>query len=118
MADADEFGSVTAKWRQTDDGTVQLVKIGQDSPNKALRNIYPSQIEAEAAAAAKLDEIKRGGHRLGLTMPAQPQLSAESQITLSGFKPGADGNWSIRSVSHELKSSGFTTRIEAERPQS
>ena len=117
LADADEFGSVTAKWRQGSDGTVQTVKAGEASPAKALRNIFASKAEATAAAYAKLNELGRAGHRLSLTMPAKPQLSAESQITLSGFKSGADGTWSITSATHELRSGGFTTKIEAERPQ-
>ena len=117
LADADEFTAVTAKWRQSSDGQVQTVKAGEGSPVKALRNVYASEAEAMAAAIAKLDELKRGGHKLDLTMPAQPHLSAESQISLKGFKKQVDGPWSITSITHELRGGGFTSRLQAERPQ-
>ena len=117
LKDANDFTAVTAKWREGSNGELQTFKAGEGSPVKALRNLFSSEAEAKAAATGKLSEIKRAGHKLSLIMPAQPQLAAESPITLKGFKGEVDGTWSITSITHELKGSGFTSRLEAERPE-
>lgn len=118
LADADDYGSVKAKWHNDETGEQEVFTQGEGEPAKALRNVFKTEAEAQRAALAEVSKIKRAGHKLSISMAAKPELAAESQITLLGFGAGADGTWSITSAVHELKGSGFTTRLSAERPQS
>ena len=48
---------------------------GKGSPVKRLRHTHST--EAEGAAKAKLDELKRGDDTLSITMPGDPLVAAE-----------------------------------------
>ena len=45
-----------------------------------------------------------------------PTVSAESPLTLSGFRNGIDSRWIATRVSHEINNSGYANQVEAETP--
>ena len=64
-----------------------------------------------------MDALNRGAVALSLSLrPGAPAVSAESPLTLSGFRDGVDGRWIVTRVSHELSGGGLTTEVEAEHP--
>lgn len=110
------YRSVVALWQDRDAARRQEVTAGEGSPVLRLRHIHQSEAEAMAVAAAKLDEITRSSDTFEATFPGDPLIAAETRILTLGFRAGVNGLWSIKTATHILDSSGFTTSISAERP--
>lgn len=119
LADRPGYRSVRAYWYDTAAGRRVEVTAGDGEPVYALRDDHADEATARAAAKARLDILKRGSATLSLTIePGVPAVSAESPLTLSGFRSGVDGLWIAARVSHEIDNSGYSTRVEAETPTS
>ena len=114
-AKRDDFKSVEAYWQNTQTGKKEKVTEGEGSPVKKLRHTYATEDEARRAARAKLSETSRGSKTFNVTIPGNPLIAAEGQINVKGFVEGVNGTWSIVRVRHEIRLSGFTTQIEAEK---
>lgn len=110
------YKSVIAAWQDTKAAKRKEVTAGSGDPVFKLRHIYSSEQEAKQAADAKLQEVARGNDTFEVAIPGDPLVAAEGRILAVGFRPGVDGLWSIKSVTHEIGSGGFTTSISAERP--
>lgn len=118
LAARGSFNSVQASWHDQQTGLRETVTAGDGAPVKRLRHTYATQVEADQAAKAKLNELARGKDTLSITMPGDPLVAAEGQILASGFRIGVSGLWSITSARHQISSGGFRTTIETERPKS
>ncbi|MCY4584883.1 MAG: contractile injection system protein, VgrG/Pvc8 family [Bryobacterales bacterium] len=117
LADRPGYRSVRAYWYDTAAGRRVEVTAGDGEPVYALRDDHADEATARAAAKARLDALERGSATLGLTLkPGVPTVSAESPLTLSGFRNGVDGLWIAARVSHEIDNSGYSTRVEAGTP--
>ena len=66
-----------------------------------------------AAIKAKLNQLQRGTGTLNISLPGNPAFMAEGKLTIIGIRSGADGDWSITSVEHQLDNSGYVCRINA-----
>ncbi|TGH28141.1 MAG: hypothetical protein ERJ68_00035 [Aphanocapsa feldmannii 277cI] len=78
-----------------------------------LPELFPTLADAEAAGRAKLRSLNTSQLRVTLKGPGHPHLAAEGTVRLSGVHRLIDGEpLSIRSVRHQLGSSGYTTSIE------
>lgn len=117
LATRGNFKAVEAHWHNEATGQKETVTAGEGRPNKRLRHVHSSKVEAENAAKAKLGEFKRGDDTLSITMPGDPLVAAEGQIFAYGFRIGVSGLWSITSARHELSGGGFTTSIKTEKPK-
>lgn len=117
LATRGNYQSVEATWHNKETGTKDKVVAGEGSPVKKLRHTYGTKAEAEKAAKAKLDEMKRGGDKLRVTMPGDPTLAAEGQVLALGFRVGVAGLWSTTQARHAIRGSGFITQIQAEKPK-
>jgi phage protein D len=62
--------------------------------------------------------LSRGTGVASLELPGRPEVAAETPISLSGFAPELDGSWITTTVVHTLGSSGLTTSVTAEPPDS
>lgn len=118
-ADRKNYGAVTARYRDKAANTdidVTVTTADDDSPTYTLRNTYPDEAAAKAAAKAKLGSLKRGTVTLSLDgIRGMPAASAEAPLTVSGICGEVDAiAWVIKDAEHALTNSGFTTRIEAE----
>jgi hypothetical protein len=111
-------GSVVARWRDTDAAETMEVVVGEGEPVNRLATTYPDEAAARAAAQAELRRGQRGEQRLELTLPGDPRLMAEGRLVLEGFREGADGEWLITSVEHQLDDAGYRCRVQAELPGS
>jgi phage protein D len=97
----------------------KFLTSAQGEPMRRLRHCYPTEDSARCAAQAELDKMACSEHKLTLTMPGDPMLSAELPLVVSGFREGVDGNWLIIRATHILdKNSGYQCEIEADKPNS
>ena len=117
LASRGNFKAVEAHWHDEATGKKETVIAGEGSPVKRLRHTHSTKAEAESAAKAKLDELKRGDDTLSITMPGDPLVAAEGQIIALGFRIGVSGLWSITRARHAIDGGGFETQIKTEKPK-
>lgn len=106
--------SAKATWHDHKAGKRKSVTAGSGSPTHRDRRLYRTEAEAEAAAAGKLDDLKRGEVDASIDLGGTPGFFAESFITLSGFDPDVDGTYNSKSVTHTLDSGGYRTSVALE----
>lgn len=113
----DEGGTVIAYWHSTAQSKKNEVMLGSGDPVKRLRHFYPTDEAARQAAQGELDKRKRGKTKLALTMPGNPNLQAECELTLTGFRDGIPTTWLVRRVEHEFSAGsggGYKCHVEGE----
>lgn len=119
MAKRETAGMVVAYWHAVKQSKRKEVKVGTGEPVRRLKQYYPTEEMALAAARADLERRKRGQETVSLTCVGHPSYVAEAPMALSGFRPGVDGEWLINRVTHRIDaSSGYVCDIEAEKPNS
>lgn len=84
-------------------------------PTKTLREVYPTEHRAAAAATAAASQIKRDQRELSLRLAVgRPELIAGQPLTVTGFRPEIDGvAWVIEEVTHTLDGGGLGTSLKA-----
>lgn len=107
---------VVATWHDKQTAEDKTVLAGEDSNTKALRRVYATEAEAKRAAGGEHRRIIRAANNLNITLAyGRVDLSTETPVILSEFKPGIDGsNWVIKHLEHSLNASGFLTTIDLE----
>jgi hypothetical protein len=105
---------VKVKYLDRESNTEKVLTAGQKGPLPVFeeKQLFRSEDEAKEAAASKLEALKSGEVRISVTTPGRPELNADGDVTLSGFRAEVDGTWLIKEVVHELAGGGFTTRVE------
>ena len=83
---------------------------------RRLRKTYPNEAAAKRAAQAEADRAARAGAALSLTMPGRADLMAEGRVQLAGVRPGVDGLWLIKRVTHRIDAGGWQSSVECELP--
>lgn len=117
MAKRETAGMVVAYWHAVKQAKRNEVKVGKGEPVRRLKQYYPTEEMALAAARADLSRRARGQETISLTVTGSPLITAEGVLVLSGFRPGVDGEWLISRVTHRLDaSSGYVCDLEAEKP--
>ena len=112
--DRGRYGSVTANYHDRATGQRTAVTVGDGDPVFTLRNDLPDSQAAFAAAEAKLNQLDRKNAVIRLNLAGRPDAVAEAPLQLSGYPEGINGSWIIKSVTHTLRTDGFTTQLEAE----
>lgn len=112
----DSAGTVVAYWHSKRTSKRNQITIGEGEPVYRIRHYFPTEAAAIKAAQAMQDKRKRGQETFYCDMPGNAMVSAETLLTAAGFRPGVDGGWLIKRVEHALDSGGYSTRIEAEKP--
>ncbi|MCF1459023.1 MAG: hypothetical protein LPH21_16185, partial [Shewanella sp.] len=104
ITERSDYQAVVAHW--FDEPAQQKVKerAGSGEPCYTLRQTYPSQAEAQAAAHAKLSALQRGKASLSLNRPLTPQIVAGGQVSLSNHRASANGVWLVEEVQHVIES--------------
>ncbi|OEU69128.1 MAG: hypothetical protein BA863_17500 [Desulfovibrio sp. S3730MH75] len=110
-----KYQSVKAYWHSLDDAERMPVTIGNGKPCFVVSGSSPTVTQAKAMAQAKYDQLQRGTAKLSLTTEGNPQIVAECALTVSGVN-GLAGDWTVKTVEHELSDSGYQCRIECESP--
>ena len=116
----DRSGVATVKTKSHDPKTgLEAVHIATSSEAASGINgvhtdhhTHPDPSTAQAAATAKLAALNRQTARATLSMIGRGDISAESLLVLQGFKPGADGQYLVDTVSQTYANGGWTTAIE------
>lgn len=110
-------GMVVAYWHAVKQAKRNEVKVGSGEPVRRLKQYYPSEAMALAAARADLTRRQRGLKTISASCTGSPLIAAEAPLTMLGFRPGVDGEWLISRVTHRLdKSGGYLCDVEAEEP--
>jgi phage protein D len=119
MSKRERAGMVVAYWHAVKQAKRNEVKVGSGEPVRRLKQYYPSEAMALAAARADLSRRSRGQKTISLACTGSPSIAAEAPLTLAGFRPGVDGAWLITRVTHRLDASGgYLCDLEAEEPNS
>ena len=109
---SDSAGTVIAYWHDKKGAKKHEVKVGDGEPVKRLRHTYQDEKSAYAAAQTSLDQARRDEEKLSLSLPGNPQISAEMPITLVNFREGIAGDWIVEQCAHNIdKSVGFKTSV-------
>lgn len=113
QADREQYTGVQASWHNNASAKTQRVLVGEKGHVRTLRNNYPTEAEANAAAKAEYRRIQRGEATFNLTRIGDPQLRAERPVTASGYHPEIDAKaWVIQTATHRLDSSGFVSTAD------
>ena len=118
LSKREKSGCVIACWHETEAAKRHEVKVGDGEPVTRLKMYYPNQDLARSAAESEIRKRERGTVSVSVTLPGRTDLVAEGRIVLRGFRPGVNGEWSIKRAEHNLSSSGYVTSVEAETPTS
>lgn len=117
QADRDEHGKVRARWRDTGAGRTKFAEAGSGDPVKTLRNLYPNEAAAKAAAGAELARLKGAENGVELTMDGRADIVAQTPITVTGLRAELSGAWIVETAVHtqDYESGGFTTVLTGRR---
>ena len=117
LAKRETAGMVVAYWHAVKQAKRNEVKVGKGEPVRRLKQYYPTEEMALAAARADLARRERGQETISLTVTGSPLIAAEAPLTLAGFRPGVDGQWLISRVTHRLDAQGgYVCDVEGEKP--
>lgn len=116
MPDRPAVKEVRAHWhdRGKAERKTETAEAGGKDSGFTLRHDFPSQDEAQWAAEAKASELKASGGSFSATLAGNAQICAETVVKTRGFYPGCDFTWVIKTATHTMDASSFTTAIECE----
>lgn len=107
---------VSASYHDTGKAKRETVTSGTEGKVKKLKGTFANKQEADRAAKAKMDEIKRQMAKFSInTAFGIPSISTETPVQLNGFKPQVDKlNWIVEKAVHTFSDNGLTTQLELE----
>lgn len=107
---------VQAYWRDIKGAKRRTVKVGEDGNRRQLKNTYPNEAEALAAANAKWQRIKRGVHTFRATLAkGMPEMIVESPVKLKNYKSEIVAIcWVGKEIQHTLDDGGLITELSLE----
>ncbi|KAA9010333.1 contractile injection system protein, VgrG/Pvc8 family [Histidinibacterium aquaticum] len=108
-------GRVVASYRDTGAGEPVEVTAGEGDRVRRLRQRFPDEASAQAAAEAEWRRGQREGIQLSVEMPGNPDAVAEARLRLSGFGAPADTDWLIIRATHTVDGGGYRTDLSCER---
>jgi len=108
------FKSVVAYYHDNDLGERVQVQVGSGVPQFTIKGNQTNYATALSMAQAKFDDLKRGSVEIDVSLPGRPDIFAETPVTLTGFRPTVDGDFTASSVRHSYTSSGFKTTFSAD----
>jgi phage protein D len=121
VKDRGRYSKVEAKYLDKATGTEKKVEAPVPGASVPLfgekpavyqdRKLYPTQEEALEAAKAMGVQLTSGLTTIDLTCAGRPDIFAERPLELSGFRSQMNASWVIQSVTHELSSRGYSTKI-------
>ena len=113
IAERNKINSVEVKYHDKKKGILDTVRTGKGKPCFCVPHTYASATTAMRIAKSKLAALIRGIYELELTVAGNTAICAESIIKISNLTQAANGEWIIKSATHELSNSGYVTQINA-----
>lgn len=117
--DRPAFAQAVGSWWDADEVEQKQQKSGGGSgrADLSLNHHYPNEEEAQDAAEGKAGEKSSEEGGVNLTIPGHPGIRAMMGLRVRGVRPGsADGLWVIKTATHRIDESGYTTKIDAGLP--
>ncbi|CAG2144349.1 hypothetical protein LMG31506_02987 [Cupriavidus yeoncheonensis] len=109
-------GMVVAYWHAVKQARRNEVSVGSGEPVRRIKQYFPTQEMALAAARAELARRERGRITLSVLMPGRTDLVAEAKLVLQGWRQGVPTEWLVTRVEHRLDVGGYSCAVEAEQP--
>jgi phage protein D len=81
------------------------------------RGLYPTREAAKTAAKAVYEKLTQKTYTFTAEIPGNPNVLAESNLRLTGFRTGIPTAWIISRSTHFLNSAGYKTSLEAMIPK-
>lgn len=106
-------GMVIATWHITKHSRRIEAKVGEGEPVYRIKQYFPTEEMAIAAAKAELAKRKRNQVTVAVTLPGDATLAAECKLNLLGFRDGINGEWLISRVMHSMTQGGYSCDVEA-----
>lgn len=110
-------GKVVAYWHKTKQAKRIEVSVGSGEPVFRIKQYFPDQEAALAAARAKLAALSRKRITMTIELPGRTDLMAEGKVMLTGFRTGVPTEWIATRVEHALDDyAGYRVGVELEQP--
>lgn len=112
------MGTIITFYRETKKAARQEVQVGSGEPVRRLGTLYKSKDMALSVAKAALAKSQRDELELSLTCIGDPRVMAEMMVTVTGVYDEVDGDYIVKSVRHNLSSSGYSMDLTLVKPNS
>jgi phage protein D len=114
----EQVPSVTAKGYDTDNAEEFFESAGEEDFSNgnigySLRGVYPTREAAKIAAKAVYEKLTQKTYTFTAEIPGNPNILAESRLSLKNFRQGIPIAWIISRSTHSLTSAGYRTSLEA-----
>lgn len=111
-------GKVVAYWHAVKQAKRHEVSVGSGEPVRRLKQYFPTEAQALAAAKSELDRRRRAMKTFTITMPGRNDVAAECEAQLAGWRAGIPAAWVVTRVEHFLDSRGYSSHVDLEQPNS
>jgi uncharacterized protein len=112
-------GTVVAYYHEKRAAKRHEVSVGAGEPVKRIKQYFPTQDMALAAAKAELARRARGSFKFSVNMPGVPALSAECLLDVTGYRDEINGEWLVKRVEHTADKAGaYRCIVDCELPNS
>jgi len=113
-ANRNSYTAVIVEWQDIEAGKTKSIKVGSGEQTYKMQIAQPkSDNEAFRQGEAKLNELQRGGINGRCSLPGA-NIVAGGKLKFSGIAGLEANEFSIKSVSHKLSTSGYEIDIEFE----
>ena len=112
-----DYDGSTARWHDWELAKETEETEGELSKTKRSFAKVRTKDEAKAHSKADKEKLDKETETLTFTAVGNPRLMAETLISLVGFRPGMRTGWRIKTATHKLDNSGYTTTCQCELPE-
>lgn len=119
LRDEPKHKEVEATWYDRAENTrkTETESTGLDGPKLLLRYPFQNHDDAKRAAKARSKDISRLQGDASFNIDGTPFAQSEAWAEVSGVRPGVDGLWRVKSVTHNFSATGpYTTSLSCETP--
>lgn len=75
------------------------------------RHVYSSEAAAKSAARSKMESLNRATCSGSFESLGNPDYATEKKLTLTGFRPGVDGDYLIEEVENTFSGKSWVSRV-------
>jgi phage protein D len=90
---------------------------GMEGPKFLMRHPYQEEGEAQRAAQSKAKDLTRAQAEATFVIEGDPFAQVEAHAMVSGCRPGVDGEWRVKTVTHTFSAdAAYTTSLQCDVP--
>lgn len=108
------YKSASAAWVDPQTGKRETILKGEGTPRYRDRRVYKTEEEAQRAAEAQLDGLRRGKISFSTNLPGRPEMFAGARANVVNHDPDVDGLFVIKTATHSLNGDGLKTSLSCE----